>query len=53
MRLHHVIVICVYTNFSVYLVKAASILQHHHLFPCEMTSEERAQTFHTDDMSLP
>ena len=53
MRLHHVIVVCLYTKISVWLEKTASILQHHHFFPREMTSEERTQTFHTDDASLP
>ena len=27
--------------------------RHHHWFPRKMTSEERAQKFHTDDVSLP
>ena len=30
----------------------AVILKHHHLFPHEMTSEEQAQEFPTDDLSL-
>ena len=29
------------------------ISRHHHWFPLEMTSKERAQKFHTDDVSLP
>ena len=33
--------------------KTADILRRHHWFPREMTSEKRAQKFHTDDVSLP
>ena len=29
------------------------ISRHHHWFPLETMSEERAQKFHTDDVSLP
>ena len=32
--------------------KKVNILWHHHWFPCEMTPEEPAQKFHTDDVSL-
>ena len=32
--------------------KKANILRHRHWFPCEMTREEPAQKFHTDDVSL-
>ena len=33
--------------------KTAYILQHYERFPHEMASEERAQKFHTDNLSLP
>ena len=33
--------------------KTADISRRHQQFPREMTSENRAQKFHTDDMSLP
>ena len=53
-------------NFSMYLFiskfkgflllsqpeKTANILRHRHWFPCEMTPEEPAQKFHTDDVLL-
>ena len=29
------------------------IWRRHHCFLCEMTSEKRAQKFHTDDASVP
>ena len=32
--------------------KSADILRRHHWFPRQMTSEKRAQKFHTDDASL-
>ena len=32
--------------------KTAEISRRHGWFPCEMVSEERAQKFHTDDVSL-
>ena len=35
------------------LEKTANVLQYHHWFPLEMTSEKQAQKFYTDDMSLP
>ena len=35
------------------LEKRADISRRQHWFSREMTSQERAQTFHTDDMSLP
>ena len=35
------------------LKKTADILRRHHWFPHEMTSEKRAQKFHTDGASLP
>ena len=31
--------------------ETAGTLRPHHWFPCEMTSEKRAQKFHTDDAS--
>ena len=36
-----------------YPEKTVDILRRHHWFPYKMTSEEGAQKFHTDDMSLP
>ena len=33
--------------------KKANILQYPLCFPCEMTSQERAQIFYIDDVSLP
>ena len=33
--------------------KTADILRRYHWFPREMKSEEQAQKFHTDDVSLP
>ena len=33
-------------------LKTADISRRQHCFPREMTSEERAQKFHTDDESL-
>ena len=33
--------------------KTAYFLQHYERFPREMASEERAQKFHTDNLSLP
>ena len=32
--------------------ETADISRRHHWFPREMTSEERAQKFYTDDVSL-
>ena len=32
--------------------KTANIFWHHHWFPCEVMSEEPAQEFHSDDVSL-
>ena len=41
------------TNYSIHLrEKRAAILRRHHWFPRVMTFEERAQKFHTDDVSL-
>ena len=39
--------------FLLSLEKRADISRRQHWFSREMTSRERAQTFHTDDMSLP
>ena len=36
-----------------YLEKTADISRRHHWFLRKMTSEKRAQKFHTDDVSLP
>ena len=33
--------------------KTADIWQRYHWFPRQMTSEKRAQKFHTDDASVP
>ena len=38
---------------SGYFEKTADISRRHYWFPCEMTSEKRAQKFHTDDVTLP
>ena len=35
------------------LRKTADIWRRYHWFPRQMTSEKRAQKFHTDDVSLP
>ena len=41
------------TRFLVHsLKKTADTSRRHHLFPRKMTSEKRAQKFHTDDVSL-
>ena len=33
--------------------KTADVWRHYHWFPRQMTSEKRAQKFHTDDATLP
>ena len=33
--------------------KTADIWRHYHWFPCQVTSEKRAQKFRTNDTSLP
>ena len=38
---------------SLILRKTADIPRRHRLFPREMTSEKRAQKFHTGDVTLP
>ena len=42
---------CFVTNLST--EKTADILWRHDWFPPEMTTEQRPQKFHTDDVSLP